>query len=159
MVEFMQQGTTITLAVYCAKLKKKNCIRPFRTKGMHCSSTTMCVCKQLPALEHCWRISTGSSVTTLLTALTSLRATTTCLPTWRTVWDHSPSTITSWWKLTGGRGLWHSHTKNLLPDTSASILAVIMLRSRLSMYIFFIYNNFFPSLLVLLTAHQRLLSE
>jgi hypothetical protein len=34
--------------------------------------------------------------------------------------------------------------KNLLPDkTSASILAVTMLRSNLSMYVFFVYNNFF----------------
>jgi hypothetical protein len=34
MVEFMQQGTTITPEVYCRTLK--NCIGPFRTKGMEC---------------------------------------------------------------------------------------------------------------------------
>jgi hypothetical protein len=33
-VEFMQQGTTITPEVYCEVLK--NCIRPFRTKGVEC---------------------------------------------------------------------------------------------------------------------------
>jgi hypothetical protein len=42
--------------------------------------------------------------------------------------------------------------------TSVSIPAVTTLRSSLSMYVFFAYNNFF-SLLVLVTAHQRLLSE
>jgi hypothetical protein len=33
--------------------------------------------------------------------------------------------------------------KNLFPDTSASIPAVTTLRSSLSMYVFFVYNNFF----------------
>jgi hypothetical protein len=53
--------------------------------------------------------------------------------------------------------------KNFFSDTSASIPAVTIrtLRSGLSMYILFVYNNFFAffPLLVLLTAHQRLLSE
>jgi hypothetical protein len=51
--------------------------------------------------------------------------------------------------------------KNLFPDTSASIPAVNTLRSSLSMYVFFVYtsNNIFFLLLVLLTVHQRLLSE
>jgi hypothetical protein len=40
------------------------------------------------------------SLTTLLRALISLRRTTTCLPTWRTGWDHSVSAIMrSWWKV------------------------------------------------------------
>jgi hypothetical protein len=34
-VEFMQQGTTITSEVYCKTLTK-NCVGPFRTKGMEC---------------------------------------------------------------------------------------------------------------------------
>jgi hypothetical protein len=34
MVEFMQQGTTITPEVYCGILK--NGIRPFRTIGVEC---------------------------------------------------------------------------------------------------------------------------
>jgi hypothetical protein len=35
MVEFMQQGTTITSEVYC-EILKKNCIGPLRTKGVEC---------------------------------------------------------------------------------------------------------------------------
>jgi hypothetical protein len=50
-------------------------------------------------LEHCWSISTGSCLTTLLTALILLRATTTCFPTYRTGWDDRASTIMSWWKV------------------------------------------------------------
>jgi hypothetical protein len=33
-VEFMQRGTTITSEVYCEALK--NCVGPFRTKGVEC---------------------------------------------------------------------------------------------------------------------------
>jgi hypothetical protein len=49
--------------------------------------------------------------------------------------------------------------KTLFPDTSASIPAMTMLRSSLSMYIFFVYNKFSFPLLILLTAHRRLLSS
>jgi hypothetical protein len=50
--------------------------------------------------------------------------------------------------------------KNLFPDgTSASILVVTMLRSILSVYKLFAYSNFFFSLHIWLTAHQRLLSK
>jgi hypothetical protein len=46
--------------------------------------------------------------------------------------------------------------KNIFPDTTyTSIPAVTMLRSRLSMYLFFVYNNFFFSLLVLLKQLTR----
>jgi transposase len=49
--------------------------------------------------------------------------------------------------------------KSLFPgNIRASIPAVTTLRSRLIMYVFFVYNNIF-SLLVLLTAHRRLRSE
>jgi hypothetical protein len=41
--------------------------------------------------QHCWSISTGSCLTTILSALISFRATTTCLPIWRTGCDHSSS--------------------------------------------------------------------
>jgi hypothetical protein len=41
----------------------------------------------------------------------------------------------------------------------ASVLAVTMLRNNLSMHVFFAANKIFFSLLVLLTAHWRLLSE
>jgi acyl-CoA thioesterase len=34
MVEFMQQGITVTLEAYCKKLK--NCIGPFRMRGVKC---------------------------------------------------------------------------------------------------------------------------
>jgi hypothetical protein len=34
--------------------------------------------------------------------------------------------------------------KNLFPDKSATIPAVTMLRSSLSMHVFFVYNTFFP---------------
>jgi hypothetical protein len=51
-------------------------------------------------LKHCFSISTGSCLTTLLSALISLWGTTTCLPTWITGWDHSASTIMrSSWKV------------------------------------------------------------
>jgi hypothetical protein len=59
MVEFMQQGTIVTLEVYYETLKNQG---PFRTKGMEC-------------------ISTGSCLTTLLTALISLQVTAACLLT------------------------------------------------------------------------------
>jgi hypothetical protein len=41
----------------------------------------------------------ASCLTTFLTALTSLRATTANLPISRSVWDHGSSTIMSWWKV------------------------------------------------------------
>jgi hypothetical protein len=34
MIEFMQQETTVMSQVYCEALK--NCINPFRRKGMEC---------------------------------------------------------------------------------------------------------------------------
>jgi hypothetical protein len=43
---------------------------------------TMRIHTQLLTLEHCWNISTGNCLTTLLIALISLQATTTCLPTY-----------------------------------------------------------------------------
>jgi hypothetical protein len=50
--------------------------------------------------------------------------------------------------------------KNVFPGTTgASIVVVTTLRSGLSMYVIFVYNKFFLSLLVLLTAHWELLSE
>jgi hypothetical protein len=68
---------------------------------------------QLLALEHCWNISTGSCLTTHLTALISLGATIASLHTWRTGWDHSTSTVmSSWWKVLPKRGLspWANYT-------------------------------------------------
>jgi hypothetical protein len=117
-------------------------------------------------IKHCWSISTAGCLTSLLTALILLRETTSCFHTWRSGWDHSASTIMSWWKVSEC-GWPHRQQisltqayRNLFPDmTSVSIPAVTKLRSNLSMYIFFAYNKIFFSLLVLLTAHWRLLSE
>jgi hypothetical protein len=72
----------------------------------------------------------------------------------------------NWWKVSKCGWAHRRHTsltkehKILLPDmTSASIPAVSTLRSSLSMYTIFLYNNCFFSLLVLLTAQRRLLSK
>jgi hypothetical protein len=45
---------------------KRNCVRPLGTKGVEYSSMTILVPIQLLALEHCWSISTGSCLTTIL---------------------------------------------------------------------------------------------
>jgi hypothetical protein len=58
-----------------------------------CGILTMYVYIQLPALEHSWSISTGNSLTALLTALILFLATTACLPTQRTGLDHSTLTM------------------------------------------------------------------
>jgi hypothetical protein len=50
MVEFMQQGITLTSEVYCETLK--NCVGLFRTKDMECSSMTMHIRIQLLTCEH-----------------------------------------------------------------------------------------------------------
>jgi hypothetical protein len=100
---------------------------------------------RLLTFEHCCSISTGSSLTTLLTALISLRATTACLPTWRAGCDLSASTLMrSWWKVSK-HGWAHVRQtsltqayKNVFPDTCASILAVTTLRTSLSRYVFFV---------------------
>jgi hypothetical protein len=42
MLEFMQQGTTTTLEIYCETLKG-NCIGPIGKNYMECSSMTMLV--------------------------------------------------------------------------------------------------------------------
>jgi hypothetical protein len=94
-----------------------------------------------------------------LTALISLRATTTCLPIWRTCQDHRASKVMrSYWKVSK-RGWAHRRQtsltqayKNLFPDMSASIPAVTTLRSSVSMSVFLYI--FFISLLVLLTVHR-----
>jgi hypothetical protein len=93
----------------------------------------ICIWIQLLALERCFIISTGSCLTTLLTALISLRATNTHLPIWKTGWDHSTSEIMrSWWMCQIMAELTGIQT---LPDTkSASILTVTPLRSSLNMY-------------------------
>jgi hypothetical protein len=78
MVEFMLQGTTIT---YCETLTKLRTADNSERGRRMLISGEMCVHIQLLKLEHCWSISAGSCLTILLTALISLRETTTCLPT------------------------------------------------------------------------------
>jgi hypothetical protein len=142
MVEFMQQGTTITSEMDCGTLKKTAWDH---SEQKAWNADTRCFRIQLLELEHCLNISTGNCLTTLLTTPISLRASTTCLPTWRTSSDCSPSTIMSWLKVIK-RGWAHrrqtSLTKayrNLFSDTKrASIPAVTTLRSKLSMYVFFV---------------------
>jgi hypothetical protein len=60
-------------------------------------------------------------------------------------------------ELTGGRLLWHRHTETYSP-IQVPQFRWWLLRSSLSMYIYFLYIIFF-SLFVLLTAHQRLFSR
>jgi hypothetical protein len=73
----------------------------------------------------------------------------TCLPTWNTGWDDSPSTMESWWKVSK-RGWAHRRQtsltqahKNLFHDASGLIPSVIKVRSSLSMYVFFVYIEIF----------------
>jgi hypothetical protein len=112
-------------------------------------------------------ISTGNCLTILLVALTLLRANTTCLATGITIWSHRASIIVrNWWKISKRAWAYKWQTsltktyKNVVPDTkSASLSVVIMLRSRLSMHIFSVYNEtFFLTLPVLLIVHQTLVS-
>jgi hypothetical protein len=91
MIEFMQQETTITK---CIEKKIVGLVIQKKRHGM-LTFGVMLLRIQLLALEHCWSISTWSCLSTLLTALLSLQATTTCLPTRRTGWDHGASEIMS----------------------------------------------------------------
>jgi hypothetical protein len=116
MVVFMQRGTTITLDLHCRKLKEW--CRAIRNKRRTMLTSDVVLLRDIARrrtvlpLEHCCSISSGSCLTTLLTALISLRATTSCLPTWRT-WDHSSLAITgSWWKVSK-RGWGHRRETSL----------------------------------------------
>jgi hypothetical protein len=172
LVEFMQQGTITASEVYrkalktvldCSEQKAWNadtrCSAPPWPHD-HTHPHTVAYTQALP--EHFnWKL-----FDTFLTALILLWVTTTCLPTWRTGWHHSASTIMrSWWKVSkhGWAHRWQTSMtqtyKNLFPDTtSASILMVTILRSSLSMYFLYTITLFF-SLLVMLTAQWRLFSE
>jgi hypothetical protein len=84
MVEFMQQGTTIMSEVYCKTLKELH--RTIQNKGCGILIASVVLlhdnaCPPTAALEHCWSVSVGSSLTTLFTAQISLRVTTACLNT------------------------------------------------------------------------------
>jgi hypothetical protein len=114
MVEFTQHGMAIMSEVYCETLKKS--VGPFRmpTSGvmlLHDNARPRTAART----EHSWSISTRSCLTTLLMALILLWATTTCLPTWRTGWDHSTSAIMSWWKVS--KCMWLSSQAAHFSDT------------------------------------------
>jgi hypothetical protein len=87
MVEFMQQGTTVTPEVYCGT--RKACVDPFWTKrrGMLTYGVVL--------LHDNVRPHTAARIWALLEHFNSLRATTTCLlvSPWRTSWDCSGSTV------------------------------------------------------------------
>jgi hypothetical protein len=129
MVEYMRQGTKIMSEVYCKTLRKLRRAIQNERHGMLTYSVVLlhdnvplitAACTQ--ALSDCQIISTGSCLTTLLTALNSLQATTMRLSTWRTAWDHSTSTQ---WRVnrrcqnvakhTWSRLLWQRHTKTHSP--------------------------------------------
>jgi hypothetical protein len=92
----------------------------------------------------------------LLRVLISLGATTTFLPTWRTVWDYNASTIIrSWYKVPKHGSAHRRETsltqayKDFFPDmTNASIPEVTMLRSSSSMYIFLYIIQFYSRRLI-----------
>jgi hypothetical protein len=134
MVEFMQQGTTITSQVCCGTLEKLCRVIQNKRRGMLTSGVVLphdnAHSHTAAHTEHCWSISTGSCLTTLFTALISLWATTTCSPTWRTGCNHSASTMRCWWKVRKSGWAHRQQTsltqvhKNLLPNTRiASISA------------------------------------
>jgi hypothetical protein len=97
MVEFMYQGTTIISSGL--QNTTKNCKGPLRTNGvvlLHDSAHLHTAACTWALLEHFnWVLSYHPPY-----SLIFLSATTICLPTWRTCWDHSASTIMrSWWKV------------------------------------------------------------
>jgi hypothetical protein len=108
--------------------------------------------------RYCWNISTGSCLTNLLTAPTSLRTTTTCLPTRRTGWDPCASTIMSWWKVSKRGWTYRRHTslkqayKNLIPRYKCLNSGGDYVER------WFKYVRIFFSFFVLLKAHRWLLS-
>jgi hypothetical protein len=151
MVEFMQQGTAITSEVYCETLKKKLCRdiqnkrRGMLTSGivlfldnahLHTAAHTRVLQKHFN-----WELFDHPPYSP-----DTLRVTITCLPTWKTGWNHSTSTIMrSWWKVSK-RGWAHRRQtslteahKNLFPDmTSVTIPAVTTLRIAY-VYMYFLY--------------------
>lgn len=100
---------------------------------------------KLLAMEHCQSISAGRCSPTILMALFLLWTTTTCLPTWKTVWVHSTSfshneelmeSVKKVAELRGDRLLWHRNTKYFPDITIAFIPELSMLRSSLIMHLF-----------------------
>jgi hypothetical protein len=164
MVELMQHGTKITSEVYCETLK--NCVGPAIQNILCCLSMTVSIRIELLMLEHCCsHFNQGLFDHPPHSPDLSLR------------YHHLFKYLKKWLlsqhfnnneELMEGVETWLSRQaadffdtgiQNLFDTTSASVLAVNTLRSSLSMYVFFVYNKIFFSLLVLLTAQWRLLSK
>jgi hypothetical protein len=138
----------ITSEVYCETLEKmrKASHSDWKTRNadIRCSASPW----QCASIYSRPQSSTAGAfqlgvVTTLLIALISRQATTTCSPTWRSGWDHSTSTIIRSWCKVSKRGWAHRRQtsltqayKNLFPNTIASIPGVTTLRSSLSIYVY-----------------------
>jgi transposase len=102
MIEFMQQGTTITSEVYCETLWKlhraiqnKRC--EMLTSGVvlfHDNERLHTAAHTWALLEHFnWELFNHPPYSPDFTPVTTI-----CFPTWRNGWDHSTSTIMrSWW--------------------------------------------------------------
>jgi hypothetical protein len=164
MVEFMQQGTTITSQVYCETLKIvrraiQNKMRGMLTHGVvlfrdnarpHTAARTRVL------LEHLnWELfdNPHDSPHLAMSDYHLFNCPKNSLGSQRFNKDARCQNVA---ELTGGMqtSLMRAY-KNLFPDTtSVSILVVTTLRSSLSMYVFLVYDNFF-SLLVLLTARRE----
>jgi hypothetical protein len=92
MAEFMEQGITMTLEVHYETLKKLHTVIQTKRRGvlLHDIARLHTAVRAQALLEHFnWELSDHLPPT-----LISLRATTICLPTCKTGWDHSASTAT-----------------------------------------------------------------
>jgi hypothetical protein len=123
---------------------------PFRMKGMECWHSVYAPPWQRASACSCLHLSTtgafqpGAVWSSSLQCWSHSEWLTTCLPAWRSGWDHSTSTrMRSWWNVSKHGWAHRQQTsltqayKNLFPNTTgASILAMTTLRSSLSMYVF-----------------------
>jgi hypothetical protein len=139
MVEFMQQGTTITSEAYCKTPKKVRRAVVMLTCGvvlLHENAPLHTAACTRALLEHLkWELFDHPPYS-------PDTATTTSLPIWRTGWDHSTSAvIRSWWKVWKCGWAHKQQTSltqaygNLFPDTTGASVVVTMMRSSLNMYI------------------------
>jgi histone-lysine N-methyltransferase SETMAR len=171
MVESMQQGTTIMSEVYCETLKKLNRAIQNKRCGMLIYGIVL--------LYDNLHLHTAARTRALLEYFNcesfdhppyspDLALCDYHLFTYLKNWFGSQSFnnneelmegVKTWLSSQAAESLTQAHKNLLLNMTSASILKVTMLRSSLSMHVFFVYNKFFLSLLLLLTAHRRLLSK
>jgi hypothetical protein len=121
----------VTSEVYCESLK--DCVGPFRTKYLECWYLVVFLHDSA-----CLHTAAYPNLTLSDYHLFTV---------WSTGWNHSASTIMSWWKVSKHGWVYRPQTsmtqayKTLFPETTGvSIPTVTTLRSSLSMYIFFTYN-------------------